>query len=304
MPIQRGSQQKLVMIREVTFGTTPSTPTMFEMPITNFSKKSVQSVLKSDQIRTHPFIDKELNGYFMHELTIDFELQDAVHDRLIEQVFGVAIASKAAKFTDALLGMTVESQAGGGSSLFDNFTGAYLNKMSITASGSDTAPVKVSTSGMARVGLLDVGASIATAVTAAANNDPYIFADATLTIAATATPVVQGTINFDRVVDPLMLWGSRLPREYIPGAVTAGGTITVPYDDGVQSALVEAFTSVALVFRFTNAGGTTFRQFSFPVCKLTSIERTINTRGGIMQVINWEAIYDSSSQTICTLTTQ
>lgn len=303
MAIQRGSTHKLVMIRETTFGTTPTTPTMFEMPITNFSKKSTQSMLKSEQIRSHPFVDKALNGYFMHEIGIDFELQSAVHDKLLEQVFGVAIASKAAKFTDALLGMSLESQAGAGS-LFDNFVGAYLNKMTITASGNDTAPVKVSTSGMAKTGLLDVGATIATAVTAAANNDPFIFSGATLTVAAASTAVVAGTINFDRVVDPLMLWGSATPREYIPGAVTASGTITVPYDDGTQSTLVEAFTSCALVFKFANSGATIYRQFTFPVAKLTSIERTINTRGGLMQVINWEALYDSSSATICTLATE
>jgi hypothetical protein len=38
-----------------------------------------------------------LNGYFMHEIGIDFELQAAVHDKLLEQVFGVAISAKAAK---------------------------------------------------------------------------------------------------------------------------------------------------------------------------------------------------------------
>lgn len=303
MAILRGSQHKLVMIRETTFGTTPATPTMFEMPITNFSKKSTTSILKSDQIRPHPFVDKMLNGYFMHEIGIDFELQAAVHDKLLEQVFGVAIASKAAKFTDALLGMSLESQTGTGT-LFDNFVGAYLNKMSITASGSDTAPVKVSTSGMARVGNLDATSTIATAVTAAANNDPYIFADATLTMATVSTAVVAGTINFDRVVDPLMLWGSRLPREFVPGTVTATGTITIPYDDATQSALVKNFTTAALVFKFGNVGITTFRQFSFPTVKLGSIERVINTRGGLMQVINWEAFYDSSSATICTLATE
>lgn len=304
MPVIRGSTHKLVVIREATYGTTPATPTMLEMPVVSFSKRSTQSVLKSEQLRSHPFVDKMLQGRFMHEIGVDWELQNAVHDVLLETVFGVAIAAKAAKFTDAILGLTMESQAGGTSSKFDQFVGSYLNKLTISAAASDTAPVRCSASGMALTGTLDAAATIATAVTAAANNDPFTFADASLTANAANTAVVSGTINFERQVDPLQLWNSRNPREFVPGAVTGSGTIVVPYDDGVQSGIVTGFTDAALVFKFAAQGAATYRQFTFPKTKFVSLGRQINTRAGIMQEINWESYYDSTSGTICTLATQ
>lgn len=304
MPVIRGSTHKLIAIREVTFGTTPATPTMVELPITNFQKSSSINILKSDQIRTHPFVDKMLQGRFMHELTVEWELQNAVHDLLLESVFGVAIAAKAAKFTDALLGMSMESQAGGGSSLFDQFIGSYLNKLTVSASASDTAPVKCSASGMALTATLDAAATISSSVTAAANNDPFVFHDASLTVNAGATAVVAGSFTLDRVVDPLMLWNSRNPREFVPGAVTATGTITIPYDTNAQSTIFNGFTDAALVFKFASNGGANYRQFTFPKTKFGSLGRQINTRAGIMQEVNFEAYYDSTSGTVCTLATQ
>lgn len=304
MAIIRGSTHKLVTIKEVTYGTTPATPVMLEIPIVNFSKKSSINVLKSAQIRSHPYIDKMLQGQFMHEIGIDWELQDAVHDSLLETVFGGTIATKALAFADVLKSVTAESQAGGGSSLFDQFPGTFLNKLSITASASDTAPVRMSASGMAKSGTLDAAATLATSVTAAANNDPFVFCDASLTVSAAATAVVAGTVNIERTVDPLYLWNSRVAREYIPSDVAVSGTITVPYDTNAQSTIFTGFTDAPLVFKFANNGATTFRQFTIPKTKFVSLGRQIQSRGGIFQEVNWEAYYDPSSTTIMTMTTQ
>lgn len=304
MAIIRGSTHLLQAIKEVTFGTTPATPTMLELPLASLSKKSDQTVLHSGHIRSHPWTDRMMYGRFMHTIGIDFELDGPNHDILFETMFGGTISAKALAFADVLKGLSVESSAGGGSSKFDQFTGTYFDSLSISASASDTEGVKCSVSGMAKVGTLDAAATLATTTTAATFVDPFIFADATLTIATIATAVAAGNIDIKRQVDPLMLWGSRVPREFIPGAVTATGKITIPYDDGVQSALVTAFADNALVFTFNNLGATVFRKFTFPKAKTPGIARTINTRGGIMQELDWEAYYDTSSTTGVTMTTQ
>lgn len=304
MAVVRGSTQKLVAIKEATFGTTPATPTMLEMPIVSFGPRSSQTVIKSQQIRSHPFTDKMLLGRFMHELAVEFELQGATHDILFETVFGGNITTKALPFADTIKGLTCESQVGGGSSLFNQFTGTYYNRLEIAASASDTAPVKATVSGMARVGILDASATLASVVTPAPNNDPFVFADASLTVNAGATGVQSGNFTIERAVDPLMLWNSRIPREFVPGEVSASGSIVVPYDTGAQSTILNGFTDAALVFNFGNNGNTVFRKFTFPKTKFVSLGRQINTRGGIMQEINWEAYYDPTSTTICTMTTE
>lgn len=299
----RGSTHKLVTIKEVTYGVTPTTPTMLEMPLTSWSPQDAQSVMRSAQIRSHPYTDKMIKGTFSHAISTGWELQDAVHDSLFETIFGGTITTKALKFADAIKSITAESQAGQGS-LFDQFSGFYLNHLEVTASASDTAPVAVTATGTAKVGTLDASATIASTVTAAANNDPFVFQDASLTVASVATDVVSGNFVLDRAVDPLNIWNSRTAREYVPGAVTATGQITVPYDDSSQSTLLSGFTDAALVFKFGNIGASAFRQFTFPKCKYVSLGRGVTSRGVRLQQINWEAYYDPSSTTICTMTTQ
>jgi hypothetical protein len=302
-PILRGSQYKFTAIKEVTFGTTPATPTFIEYPLASFNQKTSQTVLRSNQIRSHPYTDKMLFGRTIHELGGDFEMQAATHDALIETHFGAAISAKALVYADALKSFTAEVQQSSGAR-YNSYTGFFIDKLSISASANDTSPVKCTFSGMAKAGTLDATATISSAITAAGNPDPYVFADATLKIATVDTAVMSGNIDFSRQVDPLMLWGSRTPREYIPGAVTASGKITVPYDDGVQSALVTAFADNALVFKFANVGVTTFRQFTFPKAKIFSRSAPVQGRGGIFQEIDWEAYYDSSTTTICTMATE
>lgn len=304
MVAHRGSQQTLLAIAEVTPGVTPATPVMKETPIVSFSRRSAKGVLRSEQIRSHPFVDKMLEGLSTHEIGIDWELQPVVHDYLLETVFGGTITAKALAFADALKTLSIESRSGGTVGLFDHFLGTYLNRLTITASASDTAPVKMSASGMALTGTLDDAATIATSVTAATNPDPYVFADATLTVDAVATSVVSGSLTFERQVDPLNVWGQRTAREYVPGAVTGSYTITVPYDDGVQSAMYEGFIDAPLVFTFAAKGGATFRKFTLPKTKFISFGRQINDRGVVLQEINGEAYLDSTTSTICTMTTE
>lgn len=304
MVAHRGSQQTLLAIAEVTPGVTPATPVMKEIPITNFSRRSSKGVLRSEQIRAHPYVDKMLEGLNTHEIGIDWELQPAVHDFLLETVFGASITTKALAYADVLKTLSTESRSGGTSGLFDHFLGLYLNRITFTAAASDTAPVKVSTTGMALTGTLDDATTVASSVTAAANPDPYVFADATLNLLATPTSVVSGNFTIERAVDPLNVWGQRTAREYVPGAVTASGTSTIPYDDATQSTVFEAFTDVPQVYKFAAKGGGTFRQFTFPKTKFVSFGRQIQDRGVILQEINWEAYYDSTSGTICTMLTE
>lgn len=301
----RGSTQKLIYIKEVTFGTTPATPTMTEIPLAQIStKKSTQTVLKSNQIRSHPFVDRMLYGQFVHDLAIDVELQAASHDALFETMFGGTITTKSLPFADVLKSITAENQAGGSSSLFDQYSGCFFDSVAISAAASDTAPVKCTFTGRAKVGTLDAGATLASVVTAATFTDPYVFADATLTVGGSATAVMSGNFTIARKVDPLMLWGSRTPREYVNGDVTVTGKVTVPYDGSVQSTIVTAFSDAALVFNFANVGATTHRAFTMAKAKLMDLSKPITSRLGVFQDIDFEAYFDSGTSTAVTMTTE
>lgn len=308
MSVQRGSTSQITAIKEVTAGTTPPTPAMTELPVVNFSPNHNNTVIASDQIRAHPFRDQLINGRLVHEFSMEVELAGAVHDMLLETFLGGAIATKALKFLDALKSLTIEEKVATG--VFNQFVYGCFGSMSIGASANDTAPVKMNFSGMAKSATLDAASTLATSVTPAADTTPFIFVGATATVGGNATPVASGSLNFERQIDPLMLLGSRLPREFVPGAATLTGTMTVPYDDtgfgsgSTVSTLVTGFTDVAQVWKFGSEDGATFRQFTVHKTKFVGLGRALNDRGMRMQEVNWEARYDSAQSTVCTLATE
>lgn len=308
MAVNRGSTAQITVVKEVTPGTTPATPTMLEMPVVSFTPNASNTIIGSDAIRGHPFRDQISAGRLAHEFGAEVELAGATHDPLLETFFGGTITTKALKFLDALSSLTIEEKVKAG--IFNSWTYCTFNSLSISANADDTAPVKMTFGGMARAAALDAASTLATAVTPAPGTQPYTFIGATVTIAGNATPVGSGTLNFERAVDPLMLLGSALPREYVPGEATLTGSLTIPYDDAgfgsgaTHSAILTNFTDAAQVWKFADAAGTNFRQFSIPKTNYSSLGRPLNSRGMRMQEINFEAKYDSSSSTVSTMTTQ
>lgn len=309
MAAQRGSTSRLSAIKEVTPGTTPATPTLFEIPLVSFTPRHTNTVIASDQIRSHPFRDKMIPGRLVHEFGLDVELQGAVHDPLLETFFGGTITTKVLTFTDVLKSLTIEERVGA-TGPFNQFTFACFTSLSMTVSAGDTTPIRMSFGGMMRTGTLDAASTIATSTTAAANVDPFTFVNATGTYNTTATPIGSATINFDRALDPLMLLGSALPREFVPGLVTITGTSTVPYDasgaasGATISAMVVGFTDVAQVYKFASGDGSVFREIALPKTKFSGLGRPLSDRGVRMQEINWEAYYDSGITSAATLTTE
>lgn len=304
MPVTRGSTAKIIAIKETVPGTTPATPTMLELPEVSFAPSFDNGVIKSAQIRSHPYVDKMMQGRFSASFGMDVELQGSTHDILYETMFGGSITTKSLPFADVLKTLTVEEQVGGGSSLFDQYTYMFFTSMSISCGAEDDSPVKVSFQGMARNATLDAAATVSSVITPAGNPDPFTFIGASATIAGAAVAVTSGSINFERAVDPLYVWGSRFAREYVPGAVTVSGSITVPYDGATQSAQFTAFADNAMVFKFGLPDLSVYRQFTLPKTKILTLAREIQDRGARMQELTWEAKYDPTSTTVCTMTTE
>jgi hypothetical protein len=307
MAVQRGSTSQITAIKEVTPGTTPATPTMLELPVVSFSPKVTNTLIRSNQIRSHPFVDQISRGRVVYDLSTEFELQGTNHDILVETMFGSAISAKSMAFTDALKTLTVEEKVVAG--VFNSWTYGCFSQMSLQVGGSDTTPIKVSLTGSALASALDAASTLATSVTAAASAVPWVFVGGSLTLTAGATPVSSASFSLNRAMDPLMLLGSPNPRELVIGACTATGQITVPYDasgnasGSTISTAVTGFSDQALTLKLTDAAGTTWRQFAFAKTKFAGLDRVLQSRGMRMAVVNWEAMYDGAS-TVCTMTTQ
>lgn len=298
MSAARGSKHVLRMIKEVTYGTTPATPTMFEIPFNTFNKDVAVGMIRSGQIRAHPFVDRLIKGPETNDLTLNTELQDDTHDLLLEGLCGAAFASNVVKVTDALVGSTFESEHLA-PHLFDTFTGACINRGEFVFSAQPDSVIQANYGLMCQAGQLDQTATIATASTAPPDSDPFVFTEATVTIGGSARPVTALTFTLQRTINPLWVLGSVIPREYVPSDVTLTGQITIPLEDATESARLKGFTAAALVAACTK--GADSRTFTMPKINYAKMGRQIQNRGVILQAIDFEAKFDSASNTVMSI---
>lgn len=301
MPAGRGSRHKLQLIKEVTFGTTPATPAMIEIPVTSYTPNIDVGVIRSNQIRSHPFVDRLLHGVdtFDHEMGV--ELQDDNFDVLFELLCGDTWATNALKAKDVLSSCTLES-AHADLTLFDQYVGTFIRRCEISCQAAEDAAVTATFGLMSKSGTLDAATTLANSQVAATDVDPFVFADATVTINAVSRPVTAVSMVMERSVDPLRVLGTRAPREYIPSDFTLTGQITIPLEDNVESGRLVGFSNAPLVVKVGDAGQTNWRQFSIPKVKYKKMGRPINNRGVILQTIDWEAHRDSVTDTVVNIT--
>ena len=302
MPVKRGSQHRLGMILEVTYGTTPATPAMTEVPITRLRKNKSMGAIRSAQIRSHPFLDRLLPGFKTQDLEIGAELQHGNYDSLLQLLAGQAWATNVLKMGDGLLSATMESRMSGGTILYDQFTGVFVNRAEFSISADQDAPVSVTFGLAALTSELDATVALASTTPAAADKNPFTYLDGLTEIATVVRPVTSVTFRCERAVDPLRVIGSAVAREFVPGDFTLTGALTMPIEDALESARLEGFTNAPPHPRCSEPGGTVYLDFLIPQVKFLSMGRSIEGRGGLMQEVEFEAIYDTSSATVMTIT--
>lgn len=298
MTVARGSKHVLKMIKETVFGTTPATPTMLEIPVTSFSADHAIGLIRSGQIRTHPFVDRLMRGVDSHDVEFGIELQDDTHDLVLELLFGAAWTTNTLKMTDALVGASAEI---GYTDLakFDQVTGLCIRRGEFTFNAAEDSVVTASFGAMAKDGVLDAASSLATTTTAAPTGDPFVFSEAVVTIGGVEKVVTAASITVERTVDRLLKLGSTTPHAYIPSDVTVTGSITIPLEDAAESTRLTGFTDGALSVACTK--GANSRTFNVHAMNYARMGRRIQGRGAILQEIQWEAKYSSSDSTVMSI---
>ena len=304
MPAARGSRQTLKAVKEVTFGTTPTAPVLLELPLVSFNRNFNRSVIRSNQIRSHPYTDKLMKGELSADFDLSVELQDDTYDVLLDVMCGTTTwSSNVLKVSDGLQGISFEASAGD-LSLHDQFAGGMLSSMEVNFPAEANGVVTANFSGMAKTVTMDAASSVvgAGSVTAAPSVDPFVFGDAVCTVAGASRPITSLNFRLERQVDPLLVLGSFTPREYVPSTVTLTGQVTIPLEANTESAQLAAFSDIAISASARDAAGTGFRTFLIPAVKFGRMGRQIQDRGVILQVIDFEAKYDSGIASIMSIT--
>jgi hypothetical protein len=303
MPAARGSRQAIAAVREATFGTPPANPTMYALPIVSFNRNVNRGVIRSNQMKAHPFTDKLMPGGISADFDMQIELQDETHDILLSAVCGTTDwASDEIKVTDTLQGLSMQAEAAD-LGLFDIFGGGYLSTMELNFPAEENGIVTATFNGQSRTVSLDSTTSLVGtgSIVPAPEVDPFVYSGATVTIAGDARPVTALTIRLERQVDPLLVLGSATPREYIPSTVTLTGQVTIPLEDDTESTQLMNFTEMPLVARAADFAGTAWREFTMPKINFLRMGRQVQDRGVILQSIDYEAKFDVTSSSVMTI---
>lgn len=302
MPVKRGSQHRLGLVLETIYATTPATPALKEIPIVRLRKNKSMGAIRSAQIRSHPFIDRMLPGRKTQDLEVQVEMQHGNYDDMLQMLAGQAWATNILKLGDGLIGASMESRMSGGTALHDQFVGAFVNRAEFSMSADEEAPVTATFGFGALTSELDSTTSLATTTPAAADKTPFVYTDGLVEINSVNRPVTSISFRCERAVEPLRVIGSANDREMVPGDFTLTGSLTAPIEDGIESAQLESFATVPIHLRMNEPGGTVYVDFLIHNVKLTTVGRSVEGRGALMQEFEFEAFYNLAQATIMTIT--
>lgn len=133
-----GSRGQLAFVEEVTFGTTPNTPTMKGIPFTSESLMTEINTFQSEEIRADRMVQKVLAGNRRPGGDINFELQPEGLTTLFKHALGGVVTTGSGPYTHTIdggaslpVGLTIEKGFTDIAQYFI-YTGCRINSLSMT----------------------------------------------------------------------------------------------------------------------------------------------------------------------------
>jgi hypothetical protein len=312
MAILQGSRSSLSFIPEVTFGTTPATPTFIELPYTSHSLNLTKQRVTGTDIQADRMLRVDRHGNRSAGGDIAVSLRGtttgaANYDAFIESAFMNAFSTNTLKVGTTLKSFSIEDSANdtGSTDAFRLFTGMAVSKMGISIKPNSMVETTFSFAGK------DMAASLtsaATTLTAAATNKPYDaysgtikIADAGGTLASIA--IITGIdFSIDNAFNPTYVIGSATTPSLEYGMATVEGTITAYFED---ITLINRFlneTETAFEVQVDSPDTTAGMTFMFPRIKISAADVPVGGTGARVITLPFVALYDTTEATSIKLT--
>jgi len=292
-------------VSEVTLGTTPATPDLTEVRYTgegiNYNIETVQS----KEIRSDRMIADLIQTQSDAAGNIDFELSAVAFDDFMEAAMAKAWATDVLKNGTDLLSFTIQKHIQDATTpAFINFTGACIDTMGLNfAVGSPlTGSFGIKALAAAVTETQITGATLFDAPTNdvlnAVSNVVEIKEDGVISTSKFKSITIDLSNNI-RAQDAI---GSLVHIGMVLGQVNITGNISIYFED---KAMLDRFinnTSFSISFKVQDTAGNTYT-FFIPSAKFQS--GTVVSGGldtDIMYDGTWTALYDSSEDTMMTIT--
>jgi hypothetical protein len=304
MAFSQGSRAGLSYVPEVTFGTTPATPSLVQLPYTTHTLNLTKERVTGNDIQPDrmPRTDRHGNRTAAGDITVDLRKGD--YDLFLESAFFNTFATNVLKVGTTPKLFSIEDAATD-ISQFRLFTG-----MSVSSLAVSIRPNQMVTGTFSMVGknMAISGTSVDAVKTASSGNAPFDAYSGALSIgdagsALSAAAIVTGidfTIN--NALAPTFVVGSSTTPQLEYGMATVEGTITAYFED---AALINRFldeTETGLQVVVDDPTGLSDYTWLFPRVKINGADVPVDNPTSRIITMPFVALYDATEGTNLKLT--
>jgi hypothetical protein len=304
MPLAQGSRSGLSYVAESTYGTTPGTPSLIQLPYTtnslNLTKERVQgNDLQPDRM---PRVDRHGNRSVAGDIVVDLRKGD--YDAFLESAFMNTFSTNTLKIGSTIKSFSIEDAATD-ITQFRLFTGCVVSQ---TAFSIKPNQMVTTTFSMIGKNMSISGSSVDAVKTAASSNQPFDAYSGALSIgdaggSLTSSAIVTGIdFSVNNALASRFVVGSSTTAELEYGMATVEGTITAYFED---AALINRFineTETALQVSVDDPTGSSDYTFLFPRVKINGAEVPVDGPTSRIITLPFVALYDTTEGTNIKLT--
>jgi len=303
MAIANGAQHSLHYIAEVTYGTTPATPTWTPLPHTGTTLALSKDGIESEKLRGDRQVEDFRHGNKSIGGDVTSEMEYGAFDDILEAVMCGTWATNVLKSGTTRRSFTLERKfADLDTPEFHRYTGVEFNTLSLSISPNAMVGATFSVVGK--------DLSLATAEVASSTysadigNTPFDSFTGSITEGGSSIATVTSLeITIENGLEPLFSVGADTTNRPSIGKSRVTGSLTTYFD---SKALYEKFineTASEIVCTLTDTAGNDI-QIDIPNVKYNSGQPDVSGEGAVTIAMDFVALYSSSdaSQLVITRT--
>ena len=293
MTIANGAQHSLHYVAEVTYGTTPSTPTWTPVPHTGTTLALTKDAVESEKLRGDRQVEdfrhgnKSVSGEFTGELeyeAFDDLLEAALCGSWSADVLKAGVTRRSFTFERKFADLAVPE--------YHRYTGCEINSLALSVS-----PNSMVTATFGVIGKdLSVNTSQVASSTYSADVGNTPFDSFTGSINEGGSPIATVTaleLSLENGIEPLFAVGSATTQRPAIGKSRLTGTLTTYFE---SKALYEKFlneTSSSIALTLTDLDGNDYL-IEISNVKYNSGQPDVSGEGAITIAMDFVGLYDSS----------
>ena len=303
MTIANGAQHSLHYIAEVTYGTTPATPTWTPLPHTGTTLALTKDAIESEKLRGDRQIEDFRHGNKSIGGDVTAELEYGAFDDIIQAVMCRSWTTNVLKTGTTRRSFTLERKfADLATPEFHRYTGVEFNTMALSV--SPNAMVGATFSVVGKDLSLATAEIASSTYSADVGNTPFDSFTGSITEGGSAIATVTSLeMTIENGLEPLFSVGSDTTNRPSIGKSRVTGSLTTYFD---SKTLYEKFineTESAIVLTLTDVAGNDY-EIDIPRVKYNSGQPDVSGEGAVTVSMDFVALYnsDDASQLVITRT--